>query len=715
MAASATQAPPAAAAPAPAAASSTGEPRRNASALLIALVAACAYAAFAHGAVGLPEETRLEVGLAAVSIWAATLWLGGGGLSIRAGRLGWWGLALLAAFAAWCALTLIWSVAPDRTWQATNRAIAYTLAIALAIAAGASAPRAVERFAVGWLVVATAVATYALGGKLFPGINVSGLFDLNHTADVARLRAPLEYWNALALVCVMAIPVAVRIATDATRSGPWRLAALAALFELMTVLGMTYSRGGILAFATTLIVITALGGRRLQGLAALALAGAAIAPVLTIAFTRTGLKANGVALSQRIVDGRALFAMTVICLILLLVAAWYLLRLESRVHWRPEYSRRIWAGLAAVAACGALVGLILMVSARGGPKGVVERTVDSFTDTRSDEVFDPVRLVSTNSGNRWVWWKEAAGAWSDRPLRGWGAGSFPVTHRYYRRDQLSVAQPHNVPLQFLAETGLVGFVLAMGAILALLAAALARVWSAPQGRGRDLGVALFAGALAWLVHGIVDWDWDIPGVTVPALIFLGLLVARPGGAPRRRPAALFHDPESANRGIGGRSLAMGVTALALCAYGASAILPAWSDSKTSAAQEAIGAEPDPAALERAATQAELAARLDPLTVRPLFVGASIAAGRGRLLDARKLLLDAADRQPGNPEVWLRLATLALQLADRDGMVRASQRLIELDPVSGTARVLAIRAQAFLTPPSASATATGTPLTALPPG
>ena len=30
---------------------------------------------------------------------------------------------------------------------------------------------------------------------------------------------------------------------------------------------------------------------------------------------------------------------------------------------------------------------------------------------------DPARILQTNSGNRWVWWSEAVGAWADRPGR----------------------------------------------------------------------------------------------------------------------------------------------------------------------------------------------------------------------------------------------------------------------------------------------------------
>jgi hypothetical protein len=43
-------------------------------------------------------------------------------------------------------------------------------------------------------------------------------------------------------------------------------------------------------------------------------------------------------------------------------------------------------------------------------------------------------------------------------------------------------------------------------------------------------------------------------------------------------------------------------------------------------------------------------------------------------------------------------------------VAAADKVLYLDPASGTARALAARTQGLLTPPAASATATGTPLT-----
>ncbi|HYF28649.1 MAG TPA: O-antigen ligase family protein [Baekduia sp.] len=680
---------------------------RRASALVVALLLACLYAAFADGGVGLPEETRVQVALAAIGVWAAALWLAAGSLRLVAPRLAWIGVGLLVAFAAWSALSLFWSIQPDRTWQAANRTLAYALVVVLALAAGASAPRAIERVAVGWLLVAVLVATYAFAGKAVPGLDLP-LVDLDHAADLARLRAPLGYWNALGLLCAMAMPVALRLAADDALAPRWRLAAAAALFELGIVLGMTYSRGGVLALLVAVAIVLAAGPDRLRILSLVVLTSLATVPVLGVAYTRDGLTVNAAPLDLRMDDGRVLLAVFLVCLAALLWSIHRLAREEHRVVWTPAMSRLAWRGIAVAGSTVALVGVLGLAAGDQGTKVVVEDAVASFDKPADAEAFDPGRLASTDSSNRVGWWKEALGAWSDRPVAGYGAGSFPLVHKRYRQDTIPVRQPHSVPLQFLSETGLIGALLGLGALAALAAAGARRVRELAAGRRQDLAVALLALSAAYLVHACVDWDWDIPGVTLPALVALGV-VAGGGGRARRAEGPVFRDVDRERRPPVASAAGLVAACLLLTAFAVSAILPAWADSKATSAQASVSARADAEELRRAAAEAELAARLDPLAVRPLFVLASIAEGRDRLLDARRHLLDAAGRQPDDPEVWLRLAGIATQLADADGFRDAARRFGRLDPANPGARSLGQDAEAALAPPNASATAVGTPL------
>src|SRR5205814_450352 len=189
--------------------------------------------------------------------------------------------------------------------------------------------------------------------------------------------------------------------------------------------------------------------------AALALAALFAAPGVALAFSRDAL-ADPASLGDRIGAGRGLAAVLAVSLLALLAAGRLVLRAEARVAWRPRWSRRIWTALAALL----LAGLITVVAG-----GAAANAVRDFGKADlAPSVSAPSRLLSTNSGNRWTWWREAAGAWSAKPLFGHGAGSFEVLHLQYRDDLLQVRQPHDVPLQFLAETGVVGAALGLGGL-----------------------------------------------------------------------------------------------------------------------------------------------------------------------------------------------------------------------------------------------------------
>ena len=671
-------------------------------AIALAVLGVLAYAAFARGATALPDSTWTEVALAAVALVAAVAWAGSGP-RVAASRTGVAGLALLAAFAAWSGLSLLWTVAPQDTWLSTNEALGYALAVALGIGLGATRDRPVALVAVGWLVVGAAVALYALGGKLAPGLHVDGLFHLNHTAVFSRLRAPLDYWNALALSCVLAVPVAVRCATDATRALRARLGALAVLQVLLVVCGLTYSRGGIVALVVTAIALTALPGPRLRGLAVLGMAAAAAGPALAFSFSSSFLTHDFTSLSSRASDGRLLAVIELASLALLLAAARRLAGLEHTVAWGPERSRAAWRVLGALAGMALVAGIVALAVSPRGLSGSISHQVDTFTGVRRDPITDPSRLLSTSSGNRWVWWREAVGAFSDRPVKGWGAGSFPVTHLLYRKPPpLPVRQPHSVPLQWLAETGLVGFALGVGAIACLLASAFGRVRSLGPGRERDLAAAAATAGLVWAVHGLFDWDWDIPGVTLPALVLLGVLAGR-AAAPAEVPAL------ERRGGAGTRTLAVAPAALLLCAFAVSALLPAWSHAKALDAITSVSGPRTPGQLQQAAADADLAARLDPLDATPLIDAAIIAGRRGNLVEARADLIRAVRRDPYDAQGWARLAEAALLAGDGAGAARAGQQYLDLDPLSENALITAGLLGTSIVDPAGSATATGTPL------
>jgi len=658
--------------------------------LLGLLVFAAIFAAFNNGATSIPQESRLQVGVAATGL-VCGLGLAAGAL--RAGRapLAWCGVAMLSGFALWSALFSSWSAAPDETWLAANRAIAYAVVAAVAIVAASkdsAAPRGVALAVAG---AALLVALYALGTKIVPGLHFAS-FDLNPGDEFSRVRKPIGYWNAVGILCVMASPVCIWLAAFPDAAARLRIGAMLALSVFVLTTATTYSRGALLAYAAVMAVMVGAGPQRLGRLVVGIGAILAAFPSMVVAFGLHDLSTGGLSLGDRESGGAILGAVVLLSLAALAVAGREFLRIESRTRWTPRQSRLVWRALAATLAGLLIVGVgVLAVSSRG-LTGEISHQVEVFKEPKAGPGNDPSRLISSNGSNRWIWWQEGLGAFADKPLQGWGAGSFPVVRHLYRRYDAPVRSTHSVPLQFLSETGLVGAALGLGGLGLLAAAAVQRV-RASSGVERSARLALLAAASAWAVHSLVDWDWEIPAVTIPALVAIAVAAAPlPSGrpTPARRPAPAM------------LAVASAVAAVLLVA---SAVLPSMAETKRVEALRDAGE----GSLREAAADADLAHELNPLSVEPLFTEAGIARSRGDDAEAAVLLTEATRLQPDNFETWQRLAQLEVALGDYAAAARAIRRQAESNPLAFQVRPnFGDLLYPLEVPPERSPTAYGTP-------
>ena len=106
--------------------------------------------------------------------------------------------ALLLAFAALSALSVVWSVQPDASWQAASRLLAYS---ACSASRCCSRERRRGRWSAvlgGILLASAIVCGYALLTKVFP--NRLGSEQVTY---YARLREPYGYWNAIGLAAAL--------------------------------------------------------------------------------------------------------------------------------------------------------------------------------------------------------------------------------------------------------------------------------------------------------------------------------------------------------------------------------------------------------------------------------------------------------------------------------------------------------------------------------
>jgi O-antigen ligase len=136
------------------------------------------------------------------------------------------------------------------------------------------------------------------------------------------------------------------------------------------------------------------------------------------------------------------------------------------------------------------------------------------------------RLFGANRPHYWhVAWREV----ELNPVLGSGAGTFERYWLLYRPVGSFARDAHSLYLETLAELGPIG--------LALLLAALGLPLLVLRGRRDPMLATAAAGYVAYLIHTGVDWDWELPAVTLCGLVCgSGLFLwSRPHDAPELRP------------------------------------------------------------------------------------------------------------------------------------------------------------------------------------
>jgi len=535
----------------------------------------------------------------------------------RIGREGAVLVSVLGGLVAWNAVSLAWSIQPDRTWDVVNRDLAYG---ALLLVGSLTGPRAPRRVAALLAAVLAAAVAWALLGKILPGLGPDA-------TRSARLRAPVGYWNALALLVASALPLWLWLASSRRHAALLRAAAVVALYASLVALLLTASRGGVVVAAVAVAVWLAVGRSFLEGTVAL---GLALPPALAVgwwAFRRSDLVEVGV------VDDGAAFGLL---LALGGAAVFGLALLTVRLDERRELDRRRLTRLAAGAVAGAAVLVLVAGAIRiGDPAAWLGDRFDEFRNPPGVQVQQgPGRIVAFSSNNRWTWWGEAWRIFVNEPWTGTGAGSFELARRPYREDTQAPVEPHNLGLQALSETGVVGFVLVLafaGAAVWVVVAALRRL----REPDRAAAAALAAGGAAYLGHALVDIGWEYMAVSAPLFVVLGVL-ATAGRAPARRSRA--------------RPLVLAAAVLPAFAVAASLASPWLADRRLDSAFDSLARTDLPAAR----SAADGARALNPLALGPLHAQALIAEAEGDRERTGTLYREAVRLQPRNPEAWYQL-------------------------------------------------------------
>jgi O-Antigen ligase len=472
----------------------------------VALLAGPAVLAFFSG--GYFDGPRVWAGLIVwllVAVAALTA-----GRPLPRSRSAWLAIGGLAALAGWTLLSFTWAPLAGTAYHDGQRVFLYlgTLVAATALLRGHGS-RLVEPAVAA---SATVVVTYGISERLLPWL----LTFQHSTSARGRLEQPLTYWNAMGAVAAIGVVLCAHLAGDERRPAPIRVAAAAAAAPLGMGLYCSFSRGALFAGAAGLVALLVLAPGR-TGWRAIALVVAAVILGSLCAAPFGGVASLEGSHHTRVVQGTvALVLLAAVTLVATLVQL-SLIRREAagRLGSGPIRLPRH-AGWVALGVVLAAFVVFLAVGAKEKSAGKLSANASRLTSLQS---------------NRYDYWRVAWRAFKAEPIRGVGGGGWAVYWLRYRPFRAGAQDAHSLYIQTAAELGVIGLALLAAFLAGVVLAARRALRAAP-----NLAAGLTAGVVVWAAHCAVDWDWEMPAVTLLAILLMGGLLAL-GEALPARPAA----------------------------------------------------------------------------------------------------------------------------------------------------------------------------------
>jgi hypothetical protein len=426
-----------------------------------------------------------------------------------AGRVAIGGLALLAI---WTGISMAWSPVSSAAVDDTQRVLVYAGAL-IAAAAFVVPGRPARWLEPGLAGGAVIVVCYGLSERLLPW-----LVELDRSESAAgRLEQPLTYWNAVGLAAAIGIVLAARLAGDSSRDTRLRCAAAAAAAPLGAGVYLTFSRGSLVALMAGLGLLALLLPRRGQLVAIGIVLGAGVLSAVAVGVFPwvRGLEGGGSHSVQGAIALALLFA----------IAAGAALLARRQASVSADTVDDVVAPrrtvLALAVAVVVLIGLAVAATNEARPE--LRKPATGAT---------PSRLVSVDS-NRYRYWKVALDVFAQHPIAGDGTGGFRVEWLKRRDVDESVVDAHSFVVETAAELGLVGLL-----FLALFVGGVAAAAREAHRASPDASAGATAVVAAWFTHSLLDWDWEMPAVTLAAIVCAGALIAaadRGAAVSPRRP------------------------------------------------------------------------------------------------------------------------------------------------------------------------------------
>ena len=586
---------------------------------------------------GYDSETWYWGALASLSLLCGTV-VAVGPRDLRRSRLIVASIALFALYVAWSYVSISWAAAPGTALDGSNKALMYLIVFTLM----ALLPWTSEALTVALLVFAIGVGAIAvvLLFRLASGTHVNDLF------VAGRLAAPTGYINSTAALFTIDALLAIALATRRRLPGPLRglLLALAAA-SLQTAI-IVQSRGWLFTLpVVALFALWSVADRLRFAVMCIVPALAALIPIhrLLALYDDT----SGASLRHASIQaGEAALLVLLGVFVVGTLVAWGD-KLAAPVKLSRLVRTVLGSVLLAVAFGGGLGGLYVISDHH--PVGFVKHELDGFSRPQLGAAshFEDVGT------SRYDFWRVALLAFRSHPIGGLGQDNFRDFYYLHRHSTEEPESPHSLEMRLLACTGIVGTALFVGFfVLAVAAAVRARRRGPPEVRAA-VGAALLA-LVVWTIHGSIDWFWEMPALSGPALGFLG------AAASLSVPSTVPATASARARRTAPRVLIAGVCVLTVAVCIVVLGLPYLSSHETS-----IGVGVQARNPRAALSDLRLAAALDPLNPDPGTDAGTIALTTDQWSTAAKRFAQSISRERGAWFPWLGAGLAASELGETE--------------------------------------------------
>jgi hypothetical protein len=576
-------------------------------------------------------------------------------------------LCAFAGYVAWSYLSITWASSQGDALAGSNRALLYLAVFALFVITPWT-PRSVLGILTIYALALGVIAVIVLG-QMATGHGAHSLF------VEGRLESPTGYINSTAALFTSGALLGTGLSVRKEIPSLLRGLLVASACACLQLALLAQSRGWLFTLPLVLVAAIVVSRDRLRITAAALLPTiATLGPLKPLLDVFKTAEASPFSEARFLVSAHHAARICLLVCAAVFVFATLLAVVDGRLRGRQlAPGRRL--------ILGTVVAVIAVSAAVGGAFAATHGHLPSFVSRELSGFVHPSAATTTAGTHfaavgtsRYDAWRVSLDAALAHPVGGLGQDNFADYYLVHRHTEKELAWTHSLEFRVLAHTGFVGAVIFCTFLIAALLTAVRARTSSDAMTAAVAGLALLP-LVVWLIHGSVDWFWEMPALSGPALGFLAMVGTLSAGEVRSDQTGRMRLPR------GARTLARPLPRLAGTIAGAGALcaavvalgFPYLSVREVSAASDVRARNPA-AALD----DLRRAAKLNPLSAEPGRTAGTIALLNGRFGRAESSFRQAIAREPGGWFAWLGLGLAASSLGDSAEARQALQRAASIN-------------------------------------